>query len=56
MEIKDRIIVALDVDSLEKAKPLVESLAFCAICSELDPFLVTKTQALKCDMVLLLSV
>jgi len=27
MEIKDRIIVALDVDSLEKAKPLVESLA-----------------------------
>ncbi len=26
MEAKDRIIVALDVDSLEKAKPLVESL------------------------------
>jgi len=25
MEIKDRIIVALDVDSLEKAKPLVAS-------------------------------
>ncbi|MFA5386070.1 MAG: orotidine-5'-phosphate decarboxylase [Candidatus Paceibacterota bacterium] len=27
MEAKDRIIVALDVDSLEKAKPLVKSLA-----------------------------
>lgn len=26
MEAKDRIIVALDVDSLYKAKPLVESL------------------------------
>ena len=27
MEVKDKIIVALDVDSLDKAKPLVESLA-----------------------------
>lgn len=45
MEAKDRIIVALDVDSLAKAKPLVESLAPYVSCFKVGLELLTAVGA-----------
>ena len=47
MEAKDKIIVALDVDSLEKAKPLVESLAPHVGCFKVGLELLTAAGAPK---------
>lgn len=47
MEAKDRIIVALDVDSLDKAKPLVESLAPHVGCFKVGLELIASGEALK---------
>jgi len=47
MEVKDRIIVALDVDSLDKAKSLVESLASYVGCFKIGLELLTAVGAPK---------
>lgn len=47
MNVKDRIIVALDVDSLDKARPLVESLAPYVGCFKVGLQLLTAVGAPK---------